>query len=647
MANSEIIRRNSYDHLRSLNNNQSESSYVCDCGQEYMTEETLKRHQQTNCKNRSVQCSFCNETFSSSLIRDHLLSCGNKTDECPRCHHFIRRSHFAYHYENNCASTDDIETPPTRPKSRSAQQHVLTNSNKPILRVDIPSDEYPENYSGQNSLTNSPRGNRRSPLSISNSINISMTIECEFCHNRCVRTDYKTHREKCLDNPANINRKQPSVIPSRSNQNQGASHGIVHIPCEICQQLIDLPNWSSHTQNCREREKQRVERRAETMSQQPVTEQFPCEYCHQLFLAKQLHLHERNCLKNPDNTESARLLAQRRTPSTVVLPIKRQNDRTNPIPSNARSPNNNRFAQYQRIDIDRTHIANRSLDNNISQNINNTNQNYLRNTASDENFLKSKNSPRHGHTYENESMRSNENISQLSRERPSNGVSQRAKSSDSLRNMYDNQDRSNNNTDYRSPYQNDRRHQHQIHHGNDFFFSSGPLNEPIPAHPDAIYRPQNRPMKENIRLATPKLIVSHVNNHNPVLAAPLTDGASGFSPWWIIGPLLGLLAILALAALAYFMKKKYDSDKQVERENNSEQQKTNDNLESLDNTEKSTVQNVTLRQMKPNIISNEQSTAKDISKPKLDANLNKKENPMKNKSQTNDFKKTHNEKTGD
>jgi len=59
------------------------------------------------CKENSVFCSFCNEEFrSSKAMGDHLLMCGNKTDECPNCHKFIRRAVFAYHYENDCAEFD-------------------------------------------------------------------------------------------------------------------------------------------------------------------------------------------------------------------------------------------------------------------------------------------------------------------------------------------------------------------------------------------------------------------------------------------------------------------------------------------------------------------------------------------------------------
>jgi hypothetical protein len=106
----------------------------------------------------TLKCSFCEETCpSSAKLREHLLLCGNKTDQCPNCHQLIRRSHFAYHYENNCAPIDRVETPPPpRPKSRSVL-HPVTNSNKPYLREDVPSD----NYHDQNGRIHSPKSTPR------------------------------------------------------------------------------------------------------------------------------------------------------------------------------------------------------------------------------------------------------------------------------------------------------------------------------------------------------------------------------------------------------------------------------------------------------------------------------------------------------
>ncbi len=56
-----------------------------------------------------VSCSFCNEELSPAAIGEHLMMCGNKTDQCPNCRRYIRRAIFAYHYENNCADLDELD----------------------------------------------------------------------------------------------------------------------------------------------------------------------------------------------------------------------------------------------------------------------------------------------------------------------------------------------------------------------------------------------------------------------------------------------------------------------------------------------------------------------------------------------------------
>ena len=40
---------------------------------------------------------------------DHLMRCGNQTDQCPNCRRYIRRAIFAYHFENNCACPDEAD----------------------------------------------------------------------------------------------------------------------------------------------------------------------------------------------------------------------------------------------------------------------------------------------------------------------------------------------------------------------------------------------------------------------------------------------------------------------------------------------------------------------------------------------------------
>lgn len=106
--------------------------------------------QQTDCKQRTFSCSFCQKSFpSTSELRNHFVLCGNKTDPCPNCRQLIRRSHFAYHYENNCAPVDEVETPPHARRIRSTD-NFPPNSNKPFSREDVPNDDYPGRVNGRN-----------------------------------------------------------------------------------------------------------------------------------------------------------------------------------------------------------------------------------------------------------------------------------------------------------------------------------------------------------------------------------------------------------------------------------------------------------------------------------------------------------------
>ena len=86
------------------------------------------------------------------------------------------------------------------------------------------------------------------------------------------------------------------------------------------------------------------------------------------------------------------------------------------------------------------------------------------------------------------------------------------------------------------------------------FFSSAAVTYSIPVHPDAIYRPI--PMASIV--AQPRAVIGNT----PIIAAPMAAGGGAFSPWWILGPLLGLLVAMALGLLAYTtMKKGEDQEK--------------------------------------------------------------------------------------
>ncbi|CAF4550013.1 unnamed protein product [Rotaria sp. Silwood2] len=67
---------------------------------------------------------------------DHLMMCGNKTDQCPNCRQFVRRAIFAYHYENNCANPDaptaDSETNQNTQNSTRSNQFNKSDDNELI-----------------------------------------------------------------------------------------------------------------------------------------------------------------------------------------------------------------------------------------------------------------------------------------------------------------------------------------------------------------------------------------------------------------------------------------------------------------------------------------------------------------------------------
>lgn len=86
---------------------------------------------QMNNGEKSVQCFFCDNEYVASAIGEHLMLCGNKTDQCPKCGKYIRRAVFAYHYENNCANLDETEghiASPTVVSNHTSQSSMNFNT---------------------------------------------------------------------------------------------------------------------------------------------------------------------------------------------------------------------------------------------------------------------------------------------------------------------------------------------------------------------------------------------------------------------------------------------------------------------------------------------------------------------------------------
>ena len=111
---------------------------------------------------RVRSCMFCDKELQESELADHLLMCGNKTDECPRCRKFVRRAVFAYHYENHCADPDELEN------------ETSATSNRRSVSAHIPV--------------------------ISNALQQSkVIIRCQFCHQQCEQVEQEIHEVNIND----------------------------------------------------------------------------------------------------------------------------------------------------------------------------------------------------------------------------------------------------------------------------------------------------------------------------------------------------------------------------------------------------------------------------------------------------------------
>jgi hypothetical protein len=109
------------------------------------------------------------------------------------------------------------------------------------------------------------------------------------------------------------------------------------------------------------------------------------------------------------------------------------------------------------------------------------------------------------------------------------------------------------------------------------FVFSAVVAHSIPVHPDAIYRP--------IPIKTIAVQPRAMINNSPLVVAPMAAGGSAFSPWWILGPLLGLLAALALGLLFFTMKKKAEKEKNNEHTDESTRETPSTTMEIIEKKE--------------------------------------------------------------
>ncbi|CAF3491211.1 unnamed protein product [Rotaria socialis] len=271
MATASFVRSRPQSSTRRILDDEAEETSSDNYLRERTSQKDLTRYQPTDSRSQSFQCCFCQKFHSSSIaLSGHLMSCGNKTDQCPKCRKFIRRAIFAYHYENECASLEETDAFTPRSENPSANRLTSKSDSSKLREYDQEDDS---SFNSSNNRTKILDATSSSPFK-------------------------KTH--------------------STTNAYH-TSHDIVYIPCDICNEQIDLRHWSNHSQVCRDKENRRIATLTETINREPVTENVSCEYCEALFPVQRLQHHEFTCEKNPLNSNRVAKLRNSRPSSTVVL----------------------------------------------------------------------------------------------------------------------------------------------------------------------------------------------------------------------------------------------------------------------------------------------------------------------------------------
>lgn len=242
---------------------------------------------------RMVTCSFCNEDKPATEIGEHLMQCGNKTEQCPNCEKYIRRAVFTYHYENSCANLDELDGDVNRP----ADQHNNTSTTP----KHSPSNSSPveQNKTITFIPVNSSSRSIQEPTTTASTreIPVKVTYKCEYCGSNCDSKDKTIHRENCLQNPENRKNKQNYGIHALTERNPNQPIANETVECEICNRRIALQDFNAHEDICLAREMNEAQNdgRFRVVNQ---GELLCCRYCNRPQSVLSLSFHENICRKN-------------------------------------------------------------------------------------------------------------------------------------------------------------------------------------------------------------------------------------------------------------------------------------------------------------------------------------------------------------
>jgi hypothetical protein len=73
----------------------------CECG-ESMPRSALARHKAEACLMRTVECEFCEVSFTCVELMDHQEYCGARTENCTRCLKLVKMRDLERHVSSGC-----------------------------------------------------------------------------------------------------------------------------------------------------------------------------------------------------------------------------------------------------------------------------------------------------------------------------------------------------------------------------------------------------------------------------------------------------------------------------------------------------------------------------------------------------------------
>eukprot|EP00002_Diphylleia_rotans_P020884 TRINITY_DN4060_c0_g1_i2.p1 TRINITY_DN4060_c0_g1~~TRINITY_DN4060_c0_g1_i2.p1 ORF type:complete len:584 (-),score=55.68 TRINITY_DN4060_c0_g1_i2:309-2060(-) len=256
---------------------------TCECGQE-MEESKIDQHRATECILRPMSCPVCSLDVEAHEFDNHVEYCGNRTEECPSCHRFVKLLEFQAHTDSNCtypeppkaapppSIEDDVDQIRARilgdffPSRFDAPSERRTYRDAPVPPTNFmdslmmcpvcsaPFQDFVELQQHFSGVHRVQEPGIHDPVSFSRiepvRIKDEVVASCPFCEKTF------TDEETCLSHISmahdhDIGESQPSPQPSRQRDFVMEDESMQDlIPCDICQKSIPLQTYGEHHAQC-------------------------------------------------------------------------------------------------------------------------------------------------------------------------------------------------------------------------------------------------------------------------------------------------------------------------------------------------------------------------------------------------------------